>query len=144
IDFTVASAGAKSFAFVPMPRDTIDFGMAVLPIEDPPKDDIPATWSLYPNGVDPAPIAAAPARDGKGAWIARIRPRERAPGSPRILELGRVDVAGAFSSYGEVAPGKGVTDVAVIEDGSGGVWILYGDTSITWLERRVCPAPPPT
>ena len=144
IDFTVANAGAKSFAFVPMPRETIDFGMAVLPIEDPPKDDIPATWSLYPNGVDPAPIAAAPARDGKGAWIARIRPRERAPGSPRILELGRVDVAGAFSSYGEVAPGKGVTDVAVIEDGSGGVWILYGDTSITWLERRVCPAPPPT
>ncbi len=139
IDFTVASAGARGFAFVPMPRETIEFGRATLPIEDPPKDDVAAIWSPYPNGLDPAPIAAAPARDGKSAWILRVRPREKAPGSPRILELGKVDASGAFTSLGEIAPAKGATDVALVEDGTGSVWLLYGDPTVTWLERRVCP-----
>jgi hypothetical protein len=143
IDFAVAAAGPKSFALVPMPRETIDFGMAAILIEDPPKDDVGAVWSRYPNGLDPAPIAAAMARDGKSAWVARVRPREKAPGSPRILELGRVDPSGTFTSYGEIAPGEknklSVTDIALAEDGSGAVWILYGDTTITWLERRSCP-----
>ncbi|MDF2697343.1 MAG: hypothetical protein K0S65_5726, partial [Labilithrix sp.] len=142
IDFAVASAGAKSFAFVPMPRETIEFGMAALQIEDPPKDDVTAVWSRYPNGLDPAPIAAAPTRDGKGAWVARVRPREKAPGSPRILELGRVDGSGTFTSYGEIAPGPSnrlnVTDISLVEDASGAVWILHGDTTVTWLERRMC------
>jgi hypothetical protein len=138
IDFGVASAGGKGFVFVPMPRDTIEFGMAALPIEEPPKENIEAVWSRYPNGLDPAPLGAAPARDGKGAWVARIRPRDGAVGSPRALELGRSDDKGAFTSYGEIASGKGVTDVTLIEDPAGAVWILYGDSTITWLERRVC------
>lgn len=137
IDFAVASAASKAFAFVPMPQETLDFGMATLVIEDPPKDDIAAVWSRYPNGLDPAPIAAAPARDGKNAWIARVRPRQKEAGSPRILELGRVDPTGAFTSLGEIASGSGITDVALIDDGTG-VWIVYGNTKITWLERRIC------
>jgi len=140
IDFAVASVGSRGFAFVPMPRETIEFGMAVLPIEDPPKDDVGAVWSSYPNGLDPAPLAAAPARDGKTAWVLRVRPREKAVGSPRILELGKVDASGAFSSFGEIAPARGATDVALVEDGAGAVWLLYGDATITWLERRVCPS----
>ncbi len=139
IDFALASAGARGFALVPMPRETLDFGMAALPIEDPPKDDVAAVWSPYPNGLDPSPVAAAAARDGKTAWVLRVRPRERAVGSPRILELGKVDSTGAFTSFGEIAPAKGATDVALIEDGAGAVWLLYGDTTVTWLERRVCP-----
>lgn len=140
IDFAVASVGrTRGFAFVPMPRETTEFGMAALPIEEPPKDDVPAVWSDYPNGIDPAPIAATSAHDGKSAWIVRVRPRASAPGVPRILELGRVDAAGAFTSYGEIASGNRVTDVALVEDGSGALWVLYGDTTVTWLERRVCP-----
>ncbi len=143
VDFAVGSAGTKGFALVPLPRETIDFGMAAVPIEEPPKEDVPAVWSAYPNGLDPAPISAIAARDGKTAWVARMRPREKAVGSPRILELGRVDASGAFRSYGEIAPGPknklSVTDISLIEDGAGAVWILYGDTTVTWLERRVCP-----
>lgn len=138
IDFALAPAGAKGFVFVPMPRETIEFGMATLPLGDPPHENVDAVWSRYPNGLDPAPIAAAPGQDGKGGWIARVRPRAKEPGSPRIVELGRFDAAGAFTSLGEIASGKGVTDIAVVEDLAGGVWILYGDPSITWLERRIC------
>lgn len=140
IDFAAAAVTAtKAFVFVPMPRDTIDFGMAAIPIEEPPKEDVPAIWSKYPNGIDPAPIAAAPGRDGKSAWIVRKRPREKAVGSPRILEIGKVDAAGLFTSFGEMAVARNVTDIALVEDTSGGVWILYGDSTITWLERRICP-----
>lgn len=139
IDFALASVGAKAFALVPMPRETIDFGMAAVPVDEPPKDDVSAVWSLYPNGIDPAPIAAAPRRDGAGAWVARVRPRERAVGSHRIVELGSVDGSGAFTSYGEIAPGRGVTDLGLVEDRNGAVWVLYGDSRVTWLERRVCP-----
>lgn len=139
IDFDAVSTGETLFALVPMPRDALDFGMAALPIHDPPKIDVPAVWSPYPNGLDPAPIGAAPAGDGKSAWVARVRPREGAPGSPRILELGRLSDRGVFSSYGEIASGKPITDVALVEDGAGAVWISYGDSKATWLERRLCP-----
>jgi hypothetical protein len=142
VDFAVAPAGSRGFALLPIARETLDFGMATIPIDDPPKEDVAPVWSFYPNGIDPAPIAAAPARDAKGAWsgawVARVRPREKAPGSPRILELGRIDASGTFASFGEIASGAAVTDVALIEDSSGAVWIAYGDSTVTWLERRVC------
>jgi hypothetical protein len=141
VDFTVTQGGQVGFALLPIPRETIDFGMATIPIGEPPKEDVAAVWSLYPNGLDPAPITAAPARDGKGAWVARVRPREKKPGSPRVLELGRVDAVGAFSSLGEIATlggGLKVSDLSLVEDPLGAVWIAYGDSSATWLERRVC------
>src|SRR5262249_15185659 len=81
IDLSVAAAGPSSFAFIPMPIDTAEFGMASIAIQAPPKEDVAAVWSRYPNGIDPAPTAATPARDGKSAWVARVRPRLREPGS---------------------------------------------------------------
>jgi hypothetical protein len=148
VDFTATSIGngrrTKGFALLPIPRETLDFGVAAIPIEDPPKEDVPAVWSLYPNGIDPAPIAAAPARDGKSAWVVRVRPREKEPGSPKILELGRLDAAGTFASLGSLVEigtagaAAAVTDAALVEDASGALWIAYGDSRATWLERRVC------
>jgi hypothetical protein len=139
IELTVAGTGRSLFALLPLARETTEFGMAALPIADPPKDDVQATWSLYPNGLDPAPIAATHLGGGETAWVARVRPAERAPGSPRVLELGRLDGAGAFTSLGPIASGKSITDLSLVADPYGSVWILYGDTSTTWLERRVCP-----
>jgi hypothetical protein len=116
-----------------LPRETTEFGMASIAIHDPPKDDVGATWSLYPNGLDPAPIAAT--LDG---WVARMRPREQAPGSRKVLELGRIDDKGAFTSLGLIAD-KTITDIALATDAKKGVWIMYGDASATFLERRICP-----
>jgi hypothetical protein len=138
IDFEVGFVGERGFAFVPMPKDTLEFGMATIPVEDPPKEDVGIAWSLYPNGIDPAPMATAPMKEGKGAWIVRTRPREKSVGSPRILELGKIDAMGVYTSLGEIAPAKNVTDIAAIEDTTGSVWILYGDSTVTYLERRVC------
>jgi hypothetical protein len=140
VDLTLAQTAQKLFVLVPLPRDAADFGMAAVEIRDPPADNVGAVWSPYPNGLDPAPIAAAPAAGGAGpAWVARMRTRERAPSAPRVLELGRLDDAGAFTSLGVIMEGKRVTDVAIVADAPGSVWILYGDSTATWLERRVCP-----
>ena len=149
IELTPAVAGTSVFALVPTARETADFGMAAIRIAESPKDDVQPSWSLYPNGLDPAPIAATTTttagerRDGgsggPSAWVARVRPSERAVGAPRIVELGRLDAAGAFTSLGAISTGKRVTDMAITADAYGAVWILYGDTNATWLERRVCP-----
>jgi hypothetical protein len=56
-----------------------------------------------------------------------------------VLELGRLDAAGAFASLGVIATGKRITDLAIAADPFGAVWVLYGDATATWLERRVCP-----
>lgn len=146
IDFTAAAAGKSFFALVPMARETTDFGMAVIPIAEHPKEDVQPIWSPYPNGLDPAPIAATVPSSGEAGdagravgWVARVRPAERAVGAPRILELGRLDAAGAFTSLGAISTGKRITDLAIATDAYGAVWIVYGDPSATWLERRVCP-----
>lgn len=133
IDLAIGGVSNKLFVLLPMPRETTDFGMAAIPVLDPPKDDVVASWSLYPNGLDPAPIGAT--LDG---WVARVRPREKMPGSKKVLELGRIDHKGAFSSLGTVAD-KPITDIALATDAKKGVWIMYGDASATYLERRVCP-----
>ena len=137
VDFAVASSGGALFALLPIGRDSLDFGMAAVPVADPPKLDVQPIWSMYPNGLDPAAIAGTIGSDD--AWVARVRPAERAAGAARVLELGRLDAAGVFRSLGIIASGKAITEVAIARDGFGSVWILYGDANATWLERRVCP-----
>lgn len=148
IELTAATAGNALFALVPMGRETTEFGMAAIPIAEQPKEDVQPAWSLYPNGLDPAPAAATPVVAGRAAggggtsdmaWVARVRPAERAAGAARVLELGRIDAAGRFTSLGIVSSDKRITDIAMVADAYGSVWILYGDTNATWLERRVCP-----
>lgn len=138
LDLGLARAGGALFALLPMPRESLDFGMAAVEIFDPPRDDVPATWSLYPNGLDPAPVAAT-LDDAGAAYVVRARPKDATVGASRVLELGRLDAKAAFSSLGTIAEGVHVTDVAVVVDAHRSLWILYGDTHATWLERRVCP-----
>lgn len=146
IELTAAGTGRSLFALIAMSHETSDFGMAALPIAEVPKEDVQPVWSPYPNGLDPAPIGAtvagaADSGDGgsSSAWVARVRPSDREVGSPRMLELGRVDASGAFTSAGSISTGKRITDIAMTTDAYGSIWILYGDTNATWLERRVCP-----
>jgi len=141
VELTVAGTPDALFALLPVPHETASFGVATIPIHDPPRHDVAAVWSMYPNGLDPAPIAGvvAPAGEGRSAYVARVRPETREPAAPRVLELGRLDAAGAFGSLGVIATGKRITDMALAVDAFGAVWVQYGDETATWLERRVCP-----
>lgn len=139
IDFAVATSGRSVFALLPMPKETATFGMAAVPIDDPPKTDVQAIWSMYPNGLDPAPLASTTrAGDGGTIWVARVRPKEAPPASPRVLELGRLSTAGVFTPVGTIAEGRSVTHVALTTDSHGTVWVVYGDRAGSYLERLVC------
>jgi hypothetical protein len=64
-------------------QDVSHFGMLTLSLASEP-DGAPR-WSLYPNGVDPAPIATAQLC-GRTV-IARVKPQSAAGATPQELEL---------------------------------------------------------
>lgn len=58
-EMTVLPGGPKDlWGFIPHERSIKEFGLAALGISMTPTMDTPTTWQLYPNGIDPAPVAA--------------------------------------------------------------------------------------
>jgi hypothetical protein len=128
---------------LPIAKDVGDFGLALVRIDDPPKVDEPMAWSIYPNGLDPAPVAAAvdtPASGGPVTWIARVRPATRDPASVKILEIGSV-AAGSLQFVARyIVPGTSgvIKEASLLADGRGGLWLSWLDVAGSWLERLVC------
>jgi hypothetical protein len=124
------------WAFLPIAKDAREFGLALVRLDDPPRVDEPTLWSMYPNGLDPAPIAAAQA-SGR-TWVARVRPREASPGAPRDLELGEVTPEGTFIPRYVVPTADSPSDVSLTLDPRGALWVGWLDSSGSWLERFAC------
>ncbi len=135
-------ATGDAFGLLPIAGES-EFGMAAIPIHADPKDDVPAVWSNYPNGLDPALIAAtvgvSPIK------VARVRPLLARPDSPRVLELGQLDAAGAFTSLGLIPTQGTITTLSLVADAnaanakSNALWLHYTDAAGSWVERRACP-----
>ena len=130
------SATGAAYALIPISGEG-GFGLATTRLDDPPRIDEPVSWSLYLNGLDPAPIAAT--EGTSPVRVARVRPLEAQADAPRGLELGRIDDAGAFVSYGLVGSKGRVKAAAITTDQAGFVWLALTDGTGTWLERRSCP-----
>jgi hypothetical protein len=130
------AGGGAGWVLLPIAKDIATFGMAAIHVDEPPKVDSPVVWSTYPNGIDPAPIAASQGRSPM--YVARVRPVGAEPTAPRVLEIGRLEDGGAFTSFGFVSTTGAVTDVAIDVDAVGAVWLVYTDGAGTWMERRVC------
>ena len=129
-------AAGPAWSLLPIARDIGSFGLAIVQIDEPPRVDEPVIWSMYPNGIDPAPVAAV---SGESAtWIARVRPQTSEPASPRVLELGQIGRGGAFATHGLVATSANPTDVAIAFDRIGGLWLGWVDAGGSWLERLLC------
>ncbi len=128
-------AGGPAFALVPISHD-LAFSLAIARMDAGPTTDAPTTWSDYPNGLDPAPIAAT--AGAKRVTVARVRPSEARFGAPRVLELGRVDAGGGFAPLGLVSTHGAASHVAIVEDRGGGIVIGYTDGAGSWVERRSC------
>lgn len=121
---------------LPISRDVGTFGLALVKLEDPPRVDEPVTWAMYPNGLDPAPVAAAWSR--ARTWVARIRPRGSEPGSPRELEIGELVDAVSLASPTIVDTPGTPSDVALAVDAAGALWLAWLDSTGSWLERLAC------
>jgi len=130
-------AAGPAWALLPIGKDIRTFGLAIVRVDDPPRVDEPSTWSVYPNGLDPSPIAAATA--GAHTWVTLARPQSPEPGSARVLDLGELDGEGAFAGRATFAVSGSPTHVALAADGRGGLWISWVDASGSWLERMACP-----
>lgn len=133
--FAAAPTG-HSWAVLPIAKDIGSFGLAVVRVDDPARVDEPVVWSMYPNGLDPAPVAVAV--EGGRTWVARARPRGAEPGSARLVELGTLGADGAFSPRDVVTVTGKPTDVALVLDAHGAAWLAWVDGAGSWLERLAC------
>jgi hypothetical protein len=132
----IASEQGASWALLPIAKDVGTFGLAIVKVDDPPHVDEPVVWSPYPNGLDPAPVAGV--RLGNRTWVARVRPEASEPSSARILELGDIGADGTFTPRDLVPTSGSPTDVSLVADAHGGLWVSWLDATGAWVERLAC------
>jgi hypothetical protein len=125
-----------AWALLPIAKDMTTFGVAAVRVDDPPRVDEPVVWSTYPNGLDPAPIAAAVAAGS--TWVARVRPVAPEPGAARTIELGVLRADGSFAPSGELPAGAKPADLSLALDAHGTAWVAWVDADGSWLERVAC------
>jgi hypothetical protein len=125
-----------AWALLPIAKDMTTFGVAAVRVDDPPRVDEPVVWSTYPNGLDPAPIAAAVAAGQ--TWVARVRPVGPEPGAARTIELGVLQADGTFVPGGALPAGAKPADVSLVVDAHGMAWVAWTDADGSWLERVAC------
>jgi hypothetical protein len=136
---TLATSANAAYYLLPIARDATSFGLAVIEIDDPPREDAKVTWSMYPFGLDPAPIAGT--RGTSPAFVARVVPRDGGLGAPHAIELGRVDADGAFQTLGLVADGIGATWLGLETDPASprSPVLKYNDGANVITSTLVCP-----
>jgi hypothetical protein len=134
----VVPSGA-AHALLPIARDVSDFGLALVTVEDPPRVDEPVTWSLYANGIDPAPLATAVVA-GR-AWLLRVRPQSAEPRAPQVVELGVLggEKTPEIIPRAVLAAATAATYADLAVDAFGALWATWVDASGSWIERLVCP-----
>ncbi len=133
----IATSSRKTaFVLLAMAEGVSTFGMATIRVDDPPKDDAPVTWSLYPNGLDPAPVATT--HGGDTMYFARVRPAFADRGSVRVLELGRLGDDGVSTLLGTYAASATLKNIVVDVDAKGVVSLFYDDGQGAWVQRLTC------
>jgi hypothetical protein len=127
---------SESWALFPTGLDISSFGMAIVKVDAPPRVDEPVHWSMYPDGLDPAPVATITV--GDRVWVALLRPVRRGSGVPRDLELGELLRDGTFIERHVIPDLAQSTDLALAADRLGALWLTWFGASGTWLERLSC------
>jgi len=127
-------ASGPAHVLVPTSHGVSGFGMAAIRVDDPPKYDEPVTWSMYPNGLSPAPIAVT--RGASPIRVARVRPVAAQPGSRAALEIGVLGEDGAFTPRCVAAESASFSHVALEVDAGGALWLAYTAADGTWVEQR--------
>jgi hypothetical protein len=121
-EMTVLAGGPKDlWGFLPHERSIKEFGLAQLDITMTPNMDTKTTWQLYPNGIDPAPVAAA--RLCGEPVVLYAQPETPTPESDQELILRGVgDAAG--DRWARVAHARAFYEVSIAE--------LDGGALLTW------------
>ena len=130
----VVGPSGAAYGLLPIFKDMTTFGLAAIRIDERPRDDAEVTWSTYPGGLDSAPVAAtsgvSPMR------VLRVRPTSAEPKAKKMLELGEIEDSGAWKPLCSLAERMSFSDVTLLADRFGTLWITYTDGDGTWIERR--------
>jgi hypothetical protein len=121
-EVVAVTSHAGPTAFIPFAPDTSSFGLASLVIGREPHLDAPIQWRMYPNGIEPAPVAAA-AFCGR-TWVAYARPSAAAPTAAQVLMLAPVE-QGAFGPEIAVGEGFDFSSVSLAPRDEGGAWLAW-------------------
>jgi hypothetical protein len=127
------SSDGTTFALVAVAEVEPRFGMAAIKVDDPPVDDANVIWSFYPNGIDPAPIAAT--RGEAAMHVARVRPKTAEPAASHVLEIGELEASGAFRAACVVAESEFIKDVEIARDRQKSLWVFYRTAGGSYLVR---------
>ncbi|HEX4476325.1 MAG TPA: hypothetical protein VH142_14665 [Polyangiaceae bacterium] len=118
------SHGNDLWGFIPEERSITEFGIARLDITQTPTMDTKTNWVLYPNGIDPAPVAAGHVC-GEPV-IVYAEPQTPAPESEQELVIRAVEDA-AGERRATLAQAKGFAEVSIAE--------VEGGALVTWASN---------
>ena len=122
-------------AFLPTAKDFADFGLAELHIPSKRGQIEEPQWKIYPNGLDPAPVATAHLCGSD--YLLYGRPTEQQPRSPQELHLAKIK--GGTPGDGEiVARSRAFNNVSLASTESGAIAVWTADRR-TWGMLLGCP-----
>lgn len=121
-------------AFVPLGRGVTDFGLASIDVGGEPHMDGAVNWEDYPNGMTPAPVAAATVCNTPVVLFAK--PSTKEPGSPQELHLAPLDSDG-FGPSRVVGRSKAFANISIAAV-RGGALIAYTADRRTWARTLRC------
>ena len=134
-EVVAAPSGDGPIAFIPFAPDTSSFGLASLVIGREPHLDAMVQWRMYPNGLEPAPVAGA-SLCGR-TWVAYARPSAAAPASPHVLALAPVE-KGAFGAELTAAQGFDFVSVSLTTREDGSAWLAWVGNGRSWIRAVRC------
>lgn len=124
----------QRFGFMAMGRSAAEFGLAAVDVGDEPRMGAAVRWIDYPNGLDPAPVAATVAC--KRSLVAFVQPETSRPGSLQQLRVGFVGAGGVGESF-VVAHSRGFANVSIAGNRRGAL-VAYTADRRTWARALRC------
>ncbi len=127
------------WAFLAMEQDSSHFGLAVLSSSEG-ASTLRESWVTFPNGLDPAPVAATTACGRDVVLFAR--PSEATPKAPQELVLAQL-VGGTLTHDLVLSRARAYYDLSMAPL-IGGVLVSFVADQRTWARTLRCAAPKPS
>lgn len=128
--------GDDAVALFATPKNGTSFGLALVPAVEgaAPRGEVP--WRDYPNGLDPAPVAAV-TLCGRSA-VVFVEPTDKPVEAPRSIELATIDDGPSLGAPSELGRAKRVDHVAAWAAPSGDGWVLWVGDGRTLVRHVGC------
>jgi hypothetical protein len=130
----MSSSPGEVWGFSAIERDITHFGLARLQVGSPPRSNAGVTWRDYPNGMDPAPVAAANVCGEPMVIFAQ--PSEARPHAPQELHLA-VNLPEGLGASLVVARARAFSDISMVTLEAGAL-VAYVADRRTWALTVRC------